>query len=135
MSTISINNLAHAIYDSSKGKEGEELDQLITNTTHFLAEKHLLGKAPQVIEALEKIINIDEGIVRATISSKEKLQKKMVAEVEEIVKKRYKAKDVYLSFIEDKKLLGGIKIEVGDEVINMTLKNKLDKLQNYLIAS
>ena len=135
MATISINNLAHAIYDSSKGKEGTELDQLMTHVTGFLAEKHMLGKAPHILEMLEKIIDTHEGVVRATISSKEKLHKKMADDVEKIVKDRYKAKDVHLSFIEDKELLGGIKIEVGDEVINMTLKNKLNKLQNYLITS
>ena len=32
----------------------------------------------------------------------------------------------------DEKLLGGFKIEVNDEIIDLTIKNKLEKLQEYL---
>ena len=135
MATISINNLARAIYESSKDKEGAELTRLIENTTNFLSEKHMLGKAPQILESLEKIIDKDAGIVRARISSKEKLDKKMGGEIEDLIKKKYKAKDTEMTYSENKDLLGGIKIEVRDEVINMTLRSKLDKLQDYLIKN
>lgn len=135
MATISINNLAKAIYESGKDKSGTDLAHVMENATKFLAEKHMLGKAPQILEVLENITDSHDGIVRVKISSKEKLSNKLKDEAEEIVKKRYKAKVVYLEEYEDKNLLGGIKIEVGDEIINMTLRNKLDKLQNYLIES
>jgi F0F1-type ATP synthase delta subunit len=35
----------------------------------------------------------------------------------------------------DEKLLGGIKIKVGDEIIDGTLKNKIKKLENHLIIN
>ena len=53
----------------------------------------------------------------------------------EFIKKKYQAKEVILELKEDDKLLGGIKIEIGDEIIDMTLKNKIKKLQNYLLSS
>jgi F-type H+-transporting ATPase subunit delta len=133
MATASIKNIARAFYESSKDKGEEELAVLGRNTIAFLQEKYLLAKAPQILEAIEEIIDSEEGIVRAHITTHSKISKSMAEEIENIVKKRYKARDVILDFKEDSALLGGIKIEVGDEVIDMTLRNKLNTLQAYLI--
>lgn len=135
MATISIKNIAEAIYESGKDKSGVTLADTMKNATKILAEKHLLGKAPQILEKLEQITDSKESIVRAKITSANKLPKKDTDEIGELIKKRYRAKEVEMNFIENKDLLGGIKIEVGDEVINMTLRNKLDRLQDYLIKN
>ena len=48
------------------------------------------------------------------------------------MKKRYSAKEVALNPVLDKTLLGGMRVEVSDEVIDLTLKNKVEQLQKYL---
>lgn len=135
MATVSIKNLATAIYESSKGKEGKELDVLMVDSAKLIADKHLLGKSEQLLSALEKIIDQEHGVTRATATSKIKLNTKMKEEVEEFIKKRFKAKEVILELKEDPSALGGIKIEIGDEVIDTTLRNRLNQLQNYLITN
>ncbi|MFA6386247.1 MAG: F0F1 ATP synthase subunit delta [Candidatus Paceibacterota bacterium] len=135
MATVSIKNLATAIYESSCGKEGKELDVLMTDCAKLIADKHLLGKSEQLLSALEKIIDKEYGVTRATITSKIKLSTKIKEEVEEFIKKRYKTKEVILELKEDPNALGGIKIEIGDEVIDTTLRARLNQLQNYLITN
>ena len=49
-----------------------------------------------------------------------------------ILKERYQQKEVILVEVLDEKLLGGFKMEVNDEVIDLTIKNKIGKLQEYL---
>jgi F-type H+-transporting ATPase subunit delta len=100
----------------------------------LISKKHLLSKSKEILAQLEKIIDKNEEIVRAKISSKEKISKKIVDEIEDFIKKRYKAKNTLLEFVIDPKLLGGIKIEIGDEIIDTTLKNRIKKLENYLIT-
>lgn len=134
MTTISINNLARAIYESSLHKDGKELDVVTKNAVVLISKKHLLSKSKEILAQLEKIIDKNEEIVRAKISSKEKISKKIVDEIEDFIKKRYKAKNTLLEFVIDPKLLGGIKIEIGDEIIDTTLKNRIKKLENYLIT-
>ena len=51
------------------------------------------------------------------------------------LKKRYDAKDVILNEALDEKLIAGIRIEVGDEVIDLTMRNKIKQLQEYLIKA
>jgi F-type H+-transporting ATPase subunit delta len=134
MATISINNIARAIYESSLGKDGVELDVVTKKAVNLISKKHLMSKSKEILTELEKIVDKNEEVIRAKISSKIKLDKKITDEIDDFIKKRYKAKNTVLEFIIDEKLLGGIKIEVGDEIIDTTLKNKIKKLQNYLIT-
>ena len=135
MATISINNIARAIYESSHGKDGVELDVVTKKAVDLISKKHLMSRSKEILTELEKIVDKKEEVVRAKISSKIKLNKKITDEIEEFIKKRYQAKNTVLEFMVDEKLLGGIKIEVGDEIIDTTLKNKIKKLQNYLITN
>lgn len=134
MATISINNLAKAIYESSERKDGVELDIVIKKTVSLISKKHLLSKTKEILARLEKIVDKNDKVVRAKISSRIKIDKKIITEIENFIKKKYKAKNTVLEFEVDEKLLGGIKIESGDEIIDTTLKNKIKKLQNYLIT-
>ena len=88
MATISINNLARAIYESSRDKEGRELDAVIKRIVDMLAKKHLLSKSKEIIDVLEKTIDKASGTVRATVSTKDKIDKKIINEIEDYVKKR-----------------------------------------------
>lgn len=135
MSKTSINNLARAIYESSLDKDDKQLDVLVKDIVKLLSQKRLLGKSKELLLKLEKIVDKNEEVVRAKISTRNEADKKQTDEIEELIKKRYKAKNAVLEFKTDKKLLGGIKIEVGDEIIDMTLKNKIHKLENYLIKN
>jgi F-type H+-transporting ATPase subunit delta len=134
MATISTNNLARAIYESSLGKSGGELDVVAKNAVDLIGKKHLMSKSKEILTALEKIIDKNEEVVRAKISSRVKLEKKIVDEIEDFIKSRYKAKNTFLEFEVDAQLLGGIKIEIGDEIIDTTIKSKIHKLENYLIT-
>jgi len=134
MATISTKNVARAIYESSQGKDGVELDAITKKIVDMISKKHLLSKSEEILNQLEKIIDEKEEVVRAKISSRTKIDKKIVDEIEEFIKKKYKIKKAVLEFEIDEKLLGGIKIQIGDEIIDTTLKNKIKKLQNYLIT-
>ncbi len=135
MASISIKNLAYAIYDSSLDKEGKELDSILEKSVVFLQDKNLLGKKKEILEELEKIINKNNGIVKAKISSSEKLKDEGQKEIEDFIKKKYKANEVIIEQEVDPKLLGGIKIEIGDDTIDTTLSSKIHQLKNYLIKN
>lgn len=135
MATISINNIARAIYESSVGKDGAEIDIVAQKSVDLISKKHLMSRSKEILASLENLVDEKEEVVRTKISSKIKLDKKITDEIEDFIKKRYKAKNILLEFKIDETLLGGIKIEVKDEIIDTTLKNKIKKLQNYLITN
>jgi F-type H+-transporting ATPase subunit delta len=131
MATISINNLAEAIYESSIDKKAD-LDAIAKNTVRFLAKRNMLGKSQALLGKLEDIVSKKEGIIRAKITTKNKLKGDQMDEVKKMIRDRYEAKEVQLIETLDPDLLGGIKIEIGDEIIDLSLKNRLTKLENYL---
>jgi F-type H+-transporting ATPase subunit delta len=135
MAKISIKNLAEALYESSLGKEGALLDSILKKSVIFMRDKNLIGKKKEILESLEQIINKKEGIVKAKVTTSEKLKTEMHEEIEDFIKKKYKAKEVHIEIIENPKILGGIKIEIGDDIIDTTLLNKIHQLQNYLITN
>ncbi len=135
MAKISVNNLARAIYESLKEKEGSSFDFISSNAIKIMQDKHMLVKKDQILDALQKIVDTDNGTIRARISTRGKINDKELNEIEEFLMKRYNAKEVILEKKENPKLLGGIKIEIKDEIIDFTLANKLHQLQNYLITN
>ncbi len=135
MAKISINNISNAIYESLKDKKGNDLDLAILNTIQLLKEKHLLNKKEEILEKLEGIIDKEDGIVRAKVYTRDKLGNKEEKELEEYLKHKHKAKQVYLEKIENKEILGGIKIEIGNEITDLSLSKKLHQLQDYLITN
>lgn len=130
MTAISNNNIAEAIYLVSK--DAKEEKQFLHKVIQFLVKKRLLSKAPDILLALSKIINDHNKVVVAKVSSVNKINETTNKEIAGILIKRYSAKEVNLVEILDEKLLGGYKIEVNDEVIDLTIKNKLERLQEHL---
>ncbi len=132
MAKISNNDIARAIYLSTKGKTGAQLGEALKNTTQFLSQRRLLSKSGEILGILKKIINKEEGVVVAVVSSVEKLSHKTKEELISFFKKRYQAKEVILEEKLDSRVLGGMRIEVNDEVLDLTVKNKIGQLQEYL---
>jgi len=135
MTIISNNNIARAIYLATKGKNNAEQSLIFPKVIQFLFRRRLLSKAPDILLHLNKVINGEEGKIVAKISSRDNLNEKIKKELVHALTKRYSAKEVVLSEVPDGKLLGGFKVEINDEVIDLTIKNKIGKLQEYLISS
>ncbi|KKP87433.1 MAG: ATP synthase subunit delta [Parcubacteria group bacterium GW2011_GWC1_35_8] len=133
MTTTSNNDIARAIYLMFKDKSSSEQKNISEKVVKFLFRRRLLSKAPDILSRLKKIINNADGRLEVKISSVEALSHQVKTHLEQTLKKRYLVKEVVLKEYIDKKLLGGLKIEVNDEVIDLSIKNKIEKLQEYLI--
>lgn len=135
MASNSIKNIAMAIYESSRDKTGSDLDSAILKSATWIKDKNLIGKKEEILKSLESIINKENSIVKAKVKSGKKLDESSQREIEDFIKKKYKAKEVILELKEDKNLLGGIKLEVGNDIIDTTLSNKIHQLKTYLITN
>lgn len=134
MATLSTKNLAQAIYEASHDKEGKELSVILANATQMLADKNLLSRAKDILQSLQDIFDKENGVVRVYVESTNKLSKDSLDEIESEIKKRYKAKEVYIEAIINEEHLGGIKIRVADEIIDLTLAHRIKALQDHLIT-
>jgi len=132
MATISNNSIAEAIYLASKGKGGEEQSLISKHVVGFLARKRLLSKAPDILSSLNKIINTHERKILAKVSSVEPLNEAIKKEITHSLAKRYGSEKVILEEHIDDQLVGGYRVEVNDELFDISIKNRMAKLQTYL---
>ncbi len=133
MANISPKTIAEAIYSATKGKSGSDLGLALKRSVKVLENKRMVGKSEEVLSALQKIIDKKEGIVRMKATTAHKMGNEERKKLENEIKEKYKAQAVESIFFEKPELLGGIRVEVGDEVLDATYKNKLRKLENFLI--
>ncbi|KKQ03997.1 MAG: ATP synthase subunit delta [Parcubacteria group bacterium GW2011_GWA2_36_24] len=135
MAILSNNNIARAIYLFLKDKSHSEQLDMSQKIVKFLSRRRLLSKASLILSQLGKIINQEEGRIIVKVSSVEKLNQQTKIHLEQALKKRYSAKEIMLVESLDSKLLGGLKVEVNNEIIDLSIKNKIGKLQKYLTKS
>jgi F-type H+-transporting ATPase subunit delta len=133
MSKISIQNIAQAIALHTAGKAGADLERANKDTIQFLSKKKMLGRSDEILDAVGKIIDKENGIVRIKVLSAKNIESHEKKELEENIKHKYGAKEIVSEYIEDKTLLGGMKIVIGDEILDTTYRNKLDQLAAHLI--
>jgi F-type H+-transporting ATPase subunit delta len=133
MAAITNNNIARAIYETLKYKSEAERENLYPKVVLFLSKKRMLGNAGDILGRLDKIINTEEGKIEAKIYTARTLSDTTKKELREGISKKYGGKEVIIKEHLDEKILGGWRIEIGDEVIDTSLKNKIKKLQTHLI--
>lgn len=133
MSSISITNITYAIYSAVKDKTGDDLNNALSNAVKVLDQKGMLSKSDSILETLQNIIDKDKNIIRAKIYSIDKLSVENIKKIEDELKDRYKAEKIYTTNIEDKNILGGIKIEIADEIIDLSLLKRVTQLKKHLL--
>src|SRR5665213_118831 len=134
MAKARTNDIAQAIYQATNDKSGAELTAVLENTARFLTYNRLLGQKEKIFTRLEEIQNEEDGLVIAKVTSKHTLSTDSKDEIKKFLTHHYKAKEIKLDEEKDESLIGGVKIEIGDDIINMSLKHQIDQLQNYLLT-
>lgn len=129
MSTLSNKDIARAVYLASRD------NMPLSKIVQFLVRRRLLPRSSGILSYLDRIINEEEGRVTAKIKSAKKLNEKTKAHLVQFLKKRYSTREIVLEEIIDEKLLGGFRIEANNEVIDLSFRNKIRKLEEYLTKS
>ncbi|OGI65270.1 hypothetical protein A3A95_03520 [Candidatus Nomurabacteria bacterium RIFCSPLOWO2_01_FULL_39_18] len=132
---ISPQNIAEAVYKATEGKSGQDLTALLKRSVRILVNRRMLGKSNEVLGALQNIFDKKSGTIRMKVTSARGVGSEAKSALENEIKKKYKAQNVISEFFEKRQLLGGVKVEVGDEVLDNTYRNKLNKLEQFLIQA
>lgn len=135
MAVLSNNEIAEAILSSYEGRKKEEYGGISKKVIKFLERRYLLSRAPEILEKIGEISDKKERKLKVKIASARTLGDKEKKELKEILKRHYGAEEAVLEEKIDQNLLGGMKIEAGGEVIDLSLRYKIKKLQEYLLKN
>ncbi len=133
MSSVPISKIAHKIHSSVKNKSGDSLDKTLTSIVNILSKNKLLSKSNEVLEKLENLLDKENGIIRAKVYTAHKIGAESLKEIEKELKNKYKTKTIYITVIEEPKILGGIKIQIKDQTIDLSLQRKVTQLKKHLL--
>ncbi len=112
---------------------GNQLNEGGQNLIKVLVEYGRLSILPAITSAFEELKSQDEGVLEAQIIAASKLSP---AETKDLVKRLEQkfGKKVEATVSIDAEIIGGIKIIVGDTVIDASVKNQLQNLAYTLTA-
>lgn len=111
------------------------VDKTTANFLNLLAENNRLGIISGVVSQFEILSNAHHGIVEATVTSADSLDKKTLSRLETAISGSEfvgEGKQLQLTNKVNPDVLGGIIVEVGDRTVDLSVSNKISKLNKLL---
>lgn len=104
------------------------------STLRLLAQRRRLSALPEMVRQLEKLVDEDAGVLRAEVTSatllSESFLAKLRAELESATGKK-----VVVSHKQDPSLIAGIVTRIGDQVIDGSVKARLESFRDSLLRT
>jgi F-type H+-transporting ATPase subunit delta len=110
------------------------LDPEGTNLARLLIESSRIGDAAEIDEEFQRLADEAAGRVRATVTTAIELEAQDRDRVARELSRRLE-KDVHISVVVDPRILGGMKLQYGDRVVDASVATKLEQLRRRLAAS
>ena len=120
------------------------MDEITKNLFHTLAENHRLAFTEKVIEGFLELTTAFRGEVEIVITSakvcastNQPLEKSAVSRLESALKSSQYAtadgaKSLKVSYKVNESLLGGIQVDLGDRSVDLSVANRVNKLNALL---
>jgi F-type H+-transporting ATPase subunit delta len=104
----------------------------LANTFSMLLENNRMGYLPLIKDVYGELIDDKEGRVRGTLLSAYPLDDSTKLRIEEVLKKKLH-KEVVLSTVEDKSLMGGVKVVIKGTILDGSAKRQLELLKENIL--
>jgi F-type H+-transporting ATPase subunit delta len=113
--------------------QGLTLDPMIGNLLRTVIDNGRLAAMPEVAAQFQALVNKRGGVADATIQSPFAIEGVQLAEVVASLEKRFARKlNAKVSIVPE--LIGGIRVVVGDEVLDTSVKARLEQMKLALTA-
>ena len=109
-------------------------DEKATNLARLLIESSRIDDAAAIDEEFQHLADEAAGRVRATVTTAIELEAEDRDRVSRELSKRLD-KDVRLKVVVDPRILGGMKLQYGDRIVDASVATKLEQLRRRLAAS
>ncbi len=108
--------------------------KLTENFLMLLARKRRLNLLDVICQQFDNFFAEKHNIQKISIKSSHQLSADVVQEISSHMKTKLH-KDIVPHFTTDPSLLGGVRIQVNDNVYDSTIKSKLDKLRQTILST
>ncbi len=130
---LTIGHRRSIVADFLKAKLNESFDSHMEALIHLLVEKRRLVIMPALFEQFSAFMSEKNKTIVATVKTFTLLNSEQQNAIVAKIQQRFQ-KNVTLDIQVDEALLGGYVVQVGDEVIDASIRTQLKKLHRHLIA-
>jgi F-type H+-transporting ATPase subunit delta len=125
--------LSSQVFDVLTGATKATLDPKITNLLGAVIDNGRLSALPEIAAQFKALVNAQSGTSDAIVYSAFAIDAATLAEVVAALEKRFDRK-LNARVEIDADLIGGIRVVVGDEVLDTSVKTRLEQMKVALTA-
>jgi len=125
--------VATQVFDVVAGVVGGSLDPKVANLLRAVIDNGRLAALPEIAAQFQALVNASSGVSDATVYSAYPIDATALADVVAALEKRF-ARKLNAQVEIDAELIGGIRVVVGDEVLDTSVKARLEQMKMALTA-
>ena len=129
--TTSLDSLIDVI---NKISETNKIEVLFKNFIIFLVKKRRFFYVDQILKIFIEVWSEKRGELKAEIKSAKELSKDEIGKITEELSNNFNSK-IKLNYKYDKSLIGGLIVQVGSTMVDSSIKNKLQQIENRMIEA
>lgn len=105
----------------------------LANMLTMILERNRMSYLPMIRDVYSDLVDDKEDRARGTVWTAFPLDSTLLKRIEEALKERFNKKEIILSAIEDKSLIGGVKVAVKGTIIDGSVKKQLETLKENIL--
>jgi len=114
--------------------EKNKFDTLFKNFLNFLIQKRRFFFIESILESFIETCSIKRGELKAELKSAKNLSSDEITKITELLTKNFSSK-IKLNYKHDESLIGGLVVQVGSTMVDTSIKNKLQQIENRMIEA
>ena len=114
--------------------EKYKFETLLKNFLNFLIQKRRLFFLERILQSFIDICSKKRGELKAELKSAKELSNEEISKITQELTKNFSSK-IKLNYKYDKSLIGGLVLQVGSTMVDNSIKNKLQQIENKMIEA
>ena len=114
--------------------ENNKFETLLKNFLSFLVIKKRLFYLEQILKSFIEICSKKRGELKAELKSAKELSSDEILKITNELTKNFSSK-IKLNYKHDESLIGGLIVQVGSTMVDTSIKNKLQQIENRMVEA
>ena len=114
--------------------ENNKIENLLKNFLSFLITKRRFFYVEQILKSFIETCSKKRGELKAELKSAKELSSEEITKITDELTQNFSSK-IKLNYKYDKSLIGGLVVQVGSTMVDTSIKNKLQQIENRMIEA
>ena len=128
------NNQENLVKIINSISDNNKFEILFKNFLSFLITKRRFFYLEQILRSFIETCSQKRGELKAELKSAKELSSDEILKITDELKKNFSSK-IKLNYKHDKSLIGGLIVQVGSTMVDTSIKNKLQQIENKMVEA